>query len=96
MLLESHILTGSDKNGKPYFINTNTGVKLELEIENKMGRLVPAKIVDADIEKAFQEDVEDIQHLKEINPTNVDINLFSIFMAEYLKQHKLFDLKRIK
>ena len=96
MLLESHIIKGKNEQGKPYFINTNTGVKLVLEIENKIGRLVPAKIIDADIEKAFQEDVKDIQHLKEIKPSNIDINLFSIFMTEYIKQHKLFDLKRIK
>lgn len=92
MTLERHIIMLTDKN-KTYFINDRTGVKLVLETEKNTGRLIPEKISESDIKRAFEEDRLDIDHLKGRNPTSMEIQLFKIFITEYIKQNKMFDGK---
>ena len=91
MTAQRHIIVLEDMNKKTCFINDMTGVKLVVEIEENVGTLKTAEITEADVKRAFEENGVDISHLKGLNPTKSEIELFRLFIQEYIKQNQLFD-----
>ena len=92
MTLVKNILMDTEKG---IFINILTGVKLKLEREGNEGRLIKQKIIEEDERRAFQENMLDITSCKKLKPTKSEINLFKIFISEYIKANKLFENLKI-
>lgn len=95
MVLEKNIVFGNDRE-KTYFINGNTGVKLVLKVEGDKAWLIEEKICEADIERAFLEDVLDISQCRKMKPSESEVNIFKIFIQEYIKGKKLIEFQNLK
>ena len=91
-ILEKNILMDREEG---IFINLSTGVKLKLERKGKEGQLILEKIEEKDVERAFQENGLDIALCKQKVPTDSEINIFKIFIVEYIKGNKMFENLKI-
>lgn len=87
MILEKNILMDTEDG---IFINLSTGAKLVLKREGKKGQLISKEINEKDIERAFLENGIDIGPCKEKKPEETEINIFQLFIGEYIKGNKMF------
>lgn len=87
MILVKDILMDTEKG---IFINILTGVKLVIKKEGDRARLIEKEIEEEDIRRAFQENVIDITLCKQLKPSESEINLFKLFIFEYINGNHLF------
>lgn len=104
MLIKNTIIMDLNPNtNKEYFIDLRTGIKLVLEINTKRsltgkvkGKLSAEPINDADIKRAYQIDMTDISELKGSVTSEMEANLFKVYIKSLLLSEKYKDLEKIK
>lgn len=104
MLIKTSIIMDKNPNtNKEYFIDLRTGIKLVLEINTKRsltgkvkGKLSAEPINDDDIQRAYQIDMTDISELKGSVTSEMEANLFKVYIKSLLLSEKYKDLEKIK